>query len=557
MARGKLKNPGRYLLVIVLLLCAAAAEPADQLQTVLQDSTITVGESTILKVKLSGGSTSAKPVDYPNVPGLEISYSGMQRSFEYINGKSWSGVTITFTITAMKEGKYTIPPFSFKDGDTVLQSRRVSLLVTQGADQAPEGNGPGQIQSLIEISGKNAYAGQPLVMRYYILSSGAGVQLDGFEKPPGMKGFINRQINEDVGSEVVTKGGIDYVKSHVATFTLVPTAPGSYRVGGGTAVISTEERRGGSPFSPFSMFPFRTQRRLYFNDKLISVKPVPDTNKPENFKGDIGAYTMSVSYPDEPVELYSEKRIEVTLKGTGNILTLSKPEPEFDPPGVKILSEEGGADYSLKDGGLAGYKTFIFTVVPEEAGSCDLGRFTLSFFNPAKGAYETIESEPVVFQATGDAEKNRMEFDNDGSDTVDFNIFYIAAVLVLLAGAVSLVVIWERRRMRIVAGEDNIEVDCEEDETVEIDQELPLLMENLRNPVHGENFINTANRILNLLEKKAMAKGNPDDVRVEIEKIREEIYGYKFGGRRISESEMKQVFSDINELYRKESRTRR
>ncbi len=552
-----MKNPGRLLLALTLLLTATWAGAATELQTSLQKNTIAVGESTVLQVKLPGDASSAKPVEYPSVPGIEISYSGMQRSFEYINGKTWSGVTLNFTVTAMRKGNFAIPPFRFKDGDTVFQSRRVNLLVTGGGAAPDETAAPGRIRSLVDISKNRAYAGEPVIMRYFILAAGTGVQLDGFEKPPETKGFIIKEINEKIGSEVVTRDGVDYVKSHIITFFLVPAAPGNYRVGGGTAVVSTEERRGGSPFGPFSMFPFKTQRRLYFDEEPITVSPLPDDGRPENYRGDIGRYSIKADFSGDPVDVYGEKRIEVTVTGTGNILTLSPPVSGREPSNMKILSEDGEADFSLENDRLSGTKKFVFTAVPEEAGTCDLGSFTLAFFNPESGKYETVETEPVRFQARGDADKNRMEFDSDEKNRVDFNVFYIAGVLALLAGSIILVIIWERRRISIVAGEDETGGEVETDEKERIDEELPLLMENLRKPVNSGDFINTANRVLALLEKRASDRENAGEILGSIERIREENYRYKFGGRQITGPEMEQVSFEINDLYRDVTRSRR
>jgi len=87
-----LKRTGSILLSAAVLFAAAAPALPAQLETVLEEPAIEVGDSTTLRVKISGDPEDVKPVKYPSVPGLRIEYSGMQQSYQYINGKSWSGV---------------------------------------------------------------------------------------------------------------------------------------------------------------------------------------------------------------------------------------------------------------------------------------------------------------------------------------------------------------------------------------------------------------------------------------------------------------------------------
>ena len=233
MKKGSLKNTGRLLVCAALALSLAPALGAAQLETEIDEAVIEVGDTTSLKVKMTGDPGDVKPMKYPSVPGLRIEYSGMERSFEYINGKSWSGVKLIFMVTALRKGSYRIPSFVFQRGGRRMESREVSLTVVAGGSGATE-NGEessdaGDIKSSVELSSGSAYVGQPIIMRYYLMTSGIHATVHRFNEHPQTRGFAIKIIDDPAHNrEGGVKGG--YEKAHLATFALIPAGSGAYRV---------------------------------------------------------------------------------------------------------------------------------------------------------------------------------------------------------------------------------------------------------------------------------------------------------------------------------------
>ncbi len=163
-----MRKTGRFFARAILGLLLAAPLRAAVLETRLDEGAIEIGESTTLRVKLPGDTSDVRPVKFPSAPGLRIEYTGMQRSFQYINGKSFSGVELIFSVTGLKRGTYRIPPFSFRRGNEILRSGEVSLAVTAGS--GGETGAAMDIKTSVELSANTAYVGQPVVMRYYLLT---------------------------------------------------------------------------------------------------------------------------------------------------------------------------------------------------------------------------------------------------------------------------------------------------------------------------------------------------------------------------------------------------
>lgn len=77
-----LKNSGKILACAALIISITSSSRAAQLETELGDTAIDVGDTTTLRVKISGEAGNIKAVKYPSVPGLKIEYSGMEHSYE-------------------------------------------------------------------------------------------------------------------------------------------------------------------------------------------------------------------------------------------------------------------------------------------------------------------------------------------------------------------------------------------------------------------------------------------------------------------------------------------
>ncbi len=165
----------------------------------------------------------------------------------------------------------------------------------------------------------------------------------------------------------------------------------------------------------WTSFGGRTQG-LQFPAHTIAVERLPDAGRPDSFHGDVGAFTVTAEYEKDAIVAFDEKPVKVTVKGTGNLLTLSKPQgPEQD--GIKVLFEEGKEKFRITGNRVQGERAFAFTLVPEQPGTVKHPGFSISFYNPASGRFETARSDPVSFEVKeGSSPRRRAVKEAAGGD---------------------------------------------------------------------------------------------------------------------------------------------
>ncbi|MEM8601872.1 MAG: BatD family protein, partial [Bacteroidota bacterium] len=194
---------------------------------------------------------------------------------------------------------------------------------------------------------------------------------------------------------VVTAKRVALFPARTGTLTVEPVAfeVGTYR---GTP------RRGlfRSPF--FSDFERET---VESEAVTIEALPLPD-GAPPSFNGGVGAFTMRISLDDlavrDGIEAGEPLRMEVEVRGTGNLATL--PAPAWDAPdGLVVYPPEEEEFFDRRSAPLEGRKVFAYTLVPQHGGQLELPPVRWTYFDPEAERYQTLVSDPVPLDVNGPA----------------------------------------------------------------------------------------------------------------------------------------------------------
>ena len=536
-----MKKTGKFFLTIYLFLSFPLTLFSSEVETTLTNNKISVGETTTISFKISGGDSEVTPLKIPKVSGLDFSYSGIQSSFQFINGRTWKGVILTYTILAEKKGKYTIPPFTFDLNNRKINSSPVTLLVTKAAAGSKISSSNrrqvGYLKSFLSFNKENFYLGEPIIMRYYLLSSGLkGIRLEGIEKSPKIEGFVVKEIEESIEEGIVTVDGIEYIKSHLYTFVLVSAETGQHQVGGGSIIISYNVNRG--------FFSRSSKKRIIYDTKNIEIIPLPEEGQPSNFAGDVGIFSLQANFNSKEVNVFEEKRIPVTIKGEGNFLSITKPIFNNSKE-VKILIEDGKSQYSLQGNKITGYKKYTCTVIAEKDGLIDLGPIQFKYFNPQTKEYSTAQSAPISFKAKGKPQKKtkKINFEKPTSQKLSFNLIYLIIILAFITGGVILIVIWERKRYALLNQEKTKEQKNKRPEITKTEINPLKELENYWQKKNYRSFLALAEKIMNTIKTKVS-----QEEQTKINRSISQIQSYRFGGEQITDKNMKEIYDFIKNL---------
>jgi len=517
MRHAVLRNTGKIILFIIIL---AVRSYAADLSSGIRDHKIAVGEPTILSLRVSGKNQNIRPIQIPAAPGLFIAYSGTQTSSENINGRESYSKTILFTVTGEKPGKYTIPPFAVNLNGTEQRTSPITIVVTRASASGRKSSDI-SVTPEVSLSRKKAYVGEPVLLRYYLTYSGwRNIRINGLERQPDAKGFIIRNIDESISE----KDFGSKTKVHLMTFVLIPTEKGSYEAGAGSIIITANTEAG-----------FSQHRKIVFPPEQIQVLPLPVNGRPDSFGGAVGKFKMSVENYEPGANLFEAKKIFLKVIGSGNLLTLPKPDLEKNPEGFKVIMEESEPEYSLNKNNLEGEKKYTALIVPEKGGTIKPGAFILSFFNPEAGRYETCASEELALNVAGGRLKKENEpVKHKAGPEILFSPFIIGSIVILISIAAFSIFRWEKKRIADIKAAKLKKTEPADDGNEKKRNDYLTGLANAAESGDADHYLNFAEKLLAFSDQ---ATADPD----RISSLKDKIYECKFGGAKITPEDMKTI----------------
>ena len=375
------------------MMLLAANALGQKVSASLDRSATSIGESVTLSINCTNFSPSSQPM-LPSIAGLRFSSAGTSRQFQLNNGRRTSTYTYNILVMPLKAGNYSISPIQVRHKTRLLKPKPLTLLVLPAGEKPKPSNSQLQNAYVRLLPTKTtAYVGEviPVEIQLFFID-GVNVQMpeltaDGFNIAAFPK---HTQSRTQKGNQIY----------QVLTFrtAATPVKAGELQLGPVKLsmvlrVRQKQNRR--SPFNdPFDGFFNRYQQvpvNLESKAQTITVKPLPNANKPASFNGAVGQYTMQAKASPLEMTVGDPVTVNIQISGQGAIesLNLSK----LDWPGFK--SYEPSVTTSENNPlGLLGTRRFEQVVIPESDTIAEMPRIEFSFFDPVTSQYRVLAKGP-------------------------------------------------------------------------------------------------------------------------------------------------------------------
>jgi hypothetical protein len=392
---SKLDSRLRLTAIAALLLFPSLILAASFTATLDRD-TVNVGEAVTLSLNFEGGSPKAVPA-LPNIPNLKLGSTAQSSSFKFINGQMNSTVTYTYQLTPTQPGEFMIPALKAEIEAQTFTSAPLKLKVAKNNSSPITATNADKEMVLLRIVSpkKEMFVGEvmPLQLELYV-RSGIGAE----QVQPQVRGEGLTAGNPVKGSERDVQIGNSVFRCVQVLIPVTAIKTGKFNLSADCALTLQvpSNSRGRDPFDPFGVFG-RTELKPTIvstpQAEAFTILALPKQNVPENFKGAIGNYSLSVSAAPTNVTVGDPITIKVQISGRGQLEPLALPEQtswtDFKtyPPTSKVETRD--------QLGLQGTKTFEQVVVPQNPEIARLPSFSFSFFNPDERRYHTLTNAPI------------------------------------------------------------------------------------------------------------------------------------------------------------------
>lgn len=344
------------------------------------------------------------------IPGAVVTPMGVQpnvsQSIQIINGRRSDFKTVTWVfrwrVEIAKAGRYAVPP----------------LTVVQGSKKATAQGGNFDVEAVpttddmkleVTMPDRPVFVGETIEAKLVWLFktepdspqfSVPLMAMDNFivSAPPATDprhalSFAAGSKELQLPYEVDKQGNLTRV---TVRFYVAPKQAGRLDIPAASVV-------GGMPYGAADFFGQRRTQLVRAQDvpRSIEVKPLPATDKPDSFAGAVGSqFSISVGTSRSVVQLGEPVELTVTIKSDQRLDTLSL--GRLDGPGGlpkdKFTVPADAPTGEISDDG----KTKTFKVTAQVTGPAnEIPAIAFSYFDPVKGRYQTIHSDPIAVSVKG------------------------------------------------------------------------------------------------------------------------------------------------------------
>ena len=381
---------------------------------------------------------------------------------------------IVYTLVAPKPGKFVIPGAAARVGDNYVKSKNAEIEVLSKATTNNRGSqmdlrepnedyflAPGEdpyekmrhnLFMKVVVDKRACFVGEP-VTAVFKLYSRLESKSD-IVKNPGFYGFTVQDMislnNKMMTTEIV--GGKKFDVHVVRKVQLYPLQAGLFTIDpmevqnkvefSKSAVRKKTEQEIVEGVFPETRAIEKENTVVYENNMntepiAISVKTTPSKNKPAEYNGATGKFSIDAFVGKRELAKNEEADLVITVSGKGNFTQLSSPVVQwpvriegFEPTIKDYLSQENSP--------LTGRREFHFRFVSAKPGGYELPAVSFSFFNPDSNGYKKLNTNPINISVTRKEKKFIAEKNNSlvSSGTSVYKKWGLLAMFIVIAALV-------------------------------------------------------------------------------------------------------------------------
>jgi hypothetical protein len=379
---------------------------AQEVELVTQVSKRTLGLNQRLKIEFTINKDGADNFKAPNFKNFSI-VAGPSTSISqsWVNGKSSYSQSYVYIIKPKLIGTFTIPSAKIQYNGKWIESKPVKITVTKKVAIPKNPNDPNFIAQeniyLAAIFSKtNPYVGESIYVEYRLyFTKDVGFGNPQFGKNPKYEGFWNQEITVQGGKE---KTG-EYQGKQMKYFTLkkmllIPQKSGKLYINPMDLELIVSV-----PTGKYDFFGNPRTRRINAqyssNRRLVQVKALPQENKPADFTGAVGTYTLEVASSKNTLKSNESTQVKIKIKGQGNLKLFEIPKLVV-PSELEVYTPERKQIALTTANGLKGSISDNYSIVPEYKGKYKIPGVVFSFFNPKDQQYHSLHSKEIIIEVT-------------------------------------------------------------------------------------------------------------------------------------------------------------
>lgn len=384
--------------IILLLFCFQGLFAQVEFKAVPSKTTLGVNERLRIEFTMNEDGDNFIP---PSFDGFRAMGPSQMISNSWINGKKSFSKSYNYVLTPTAKGTFTINQASIEIGGKVYKTSPIKITVTAAVEGTTDPNDPNRkigdgIHLVAEVSNTNPYLNEPITVVYKLyVSHNTSLRNWRETSTPKYNDFWSQNI--DIKDLVVEQGkynGEDYRFVVLRKTVLYPQKIGTLEIEPLSLDIAMEVPSGRRDFfGGYVMTP--ANKIVSAGRKYITVKPLPENGKPEDFTGAVGKFDFSVTPSKTTLKNGESLQLDVSISGKGNLKLFTLPKPVV-PSALEMYDPEHKENVTTSLAGMQGKISDNYAIVPQYKGNYTIKPLRFSYFDLSTKSYKTITSKEIM-----------------------------------------------------------------------------------------------------------------------------------------------------------------
>ena len=410
-------------------------------ETTIELGTDEVGMNEMFTISIMVKNERIRSYDnFPEIPGFEKRGTASSSSTSIVNGQMSFSQTITQNYQPLREGSFTLAPFTIKvnEKDVSSQGKTIRVVAPKTQQRATDptrdpfeeffGGRRGQTEYIdvkedaflaLTTDKDQIYRGEGVTATFalYVAETNRA-QLQWFDLPAQLQGILKTLKPENTWEE---NFAIDNIQS--TRININGKYYSQFKIYQGTffplSAIPME-----FPSVPLKMIKYRVAQNQSFFGANRQEDYVTFTTKPKTVQVidlpphplkdqvTVGAYSLEEGLSTAALNTGESLTYTFNLVGEGNISAIQEPilnkGKNFD-----IFPPNTTQNIRRSNGRVTGNKSFSYYFVPKEPGQYALAdQMQFIYFNTKVAKYDTLKPKATI-SVTGESKKNQVISSND------------------------------------------------------------------------------------------------------------------------------------------------
>lgn len=385
-------------------------------------SQVGVGQTFEYTVSLNEKPSKIASSNFNNFTIVGGPSQGSSTSISSINGQTTqtSSYYYSYYLRADKTGSFTIPGTSFIVNGKQVTSNSVKISVVEGSPQQSSTSNRGQssrqtvnssptldkneIMIKAFASRSTPYEGEEVIITHKLyIGEGVngGYQVTKVNMPTqnGLWSYQLGDIDADPPKSYETINGKRYLVLEIRQTAVFPQKSGKITITplemDIIARVIYQARSGGSVWDQFFGGGQRAQDHklnIKSNSITLNVKKLPIANRPDNFSGIVGNFSIKSSLSRTELKANDATNLVITITGKGNLQHIEQLDIKF-PPDFDVTEPNISDNINTRNRAVYGSRSFEYVMIPRSEGDFTIPQASFSYFDPTTQTYKTISSE--------------------------------------------------------------------------------------------------------------------------------------------------------------------